>query len=131
LKAHSPENKSRLKIIEGIIQLYTTEMRRDEPTTIELAKMAAAWNVHFNRAKIPSDKLLELYYDAFSEWDGKGLFSHANMIQEWKKTASIIDYGEYQCPICDGSKMVKVYSFEEKKEVEKFCACNPASQEND
>ena len=119
------EEKNRLALIEAIIELRYNDERRMPPTGIELARIAASWDIHFERAGIPTEELVTLYYDAVANWDGKGIFTPSIMVNFWnkQKSSEYVEYQEFSCQICNGTREVELYDWVTDSTSQVKCGC--------
>ena len=99
----------RLAIIEQILERLHMDLRIQPLDQLLLTKTAGSWNVHFDREGIPTNRLLEVYFEAMANREEATWFSPTTMIRTWRDMVAkeavesrTRELDSDDCPLCKG-----------------------------
>lgn len=75
----------RLAIIEKILEHLHLDLRIQPLDAKLLTKTASSWNLHYDRAGIPTNRLFDVYLEAMANKDENSMFAPTVMVQTWRK----------------------------------------------
>lgn len=115
------ELKRRINVVQGVIELAHLDTLRSPPTDEVLYQIAKSWMIHFDRANIPTDAILDLYYEAMASKKETSMFSPTNIIAIWKTRKQ--ELTPVVCGICSGTGKVRVLNISTMEDELNKCIC--------
>ena len=102
----------RIAEISRILEHLHLDLRIQPLDVKLLTKTAYSWNLHFDRAGIPTNRLFDVYLESMANKDPNSMFAPTIMIQTWRKMQ--LDEAEKArtnesndtCPLCKNTGKV-------------------------
>jgi hypothetical protein len=120
-KYSEAEAAERMAVIIGILKRLYWDLRLPQQEDELLVRTAKSYMLHFDRAKIPTERLVEIYEVAFAERDERAIFSATTMIAAWQNIQNREVERERvrldrPCNFCGDSGIIK-YDNDEPREI--------------